>query len=120
MRALLRRVVLVLPFMVVAECAVTAYHGCTDKPWDAYPMATMPDRTCSTGGIGGYSVWEWDCSGGKHVVVALFHGDMFGFSTPKQDDAACGAPTELEQHVRLTDREKMCGSDRAQPWQPAE
>jgi hypothetical protein len=120
MMRVLRRVVLVLPLVVVAQCAVSAYHGCTDQPWDAFPMATMPDRTCSTGGIGGYSVWEWDCTGGRHVVVARFHGDMFAFSTPKEDDAACGERTELEGDVRLGDRAKMCGSDRAQPWQPSE
>lgn len=70
--------------------------GCCSDPWSAYPRATPPDRSCTTGSAThGTDVYIWDCVGGEKIVVTQYSAEMT-CQSPKEEKLACGAKAAIE------------------------
>jgi len=64
-------------------------------------MAMQPDRTCDTGGPGGFDVYTWDCIENRHVTIYRFRGE-WGCGDPIKELSPCGERTPFEDaHARV-------------------
>lgn len=75
--------------------------GCCAAPWDVYPEATLPDRSCTTGGsVYGDDVYIWDCLNGSKVVVWQYSSEWV-CRAPEREVVACGSPATIEADPSL-------------------
>jgi hypothetical protein len=76
--------------------------GCGRDPWDAYPMATMPDKQCNVGSsTHGTDLYIWYCIDHQRVAIGKYSAEMSS-KPPERSTAPCGAETELEQRLAPT------------------
>jgi hypothetical protein len=89
--------------------------GCSQSPWDRYPMSTMPDKQCYIGGaVQGHDVYIWECVDGERVVIEKYSAEMSA-DTPHKYTVPCGHETVFE-HDHVLD----CAGHRSRPaWQPS-
>jgi hypothetical protein len=75
--------------------------GCCADPWDNFPMAQKPDRSCRTNQVEGYDVYIWSCLSNQKVVVYKYSAEA-SCREPKRETAACNELTPIE--VTLGDK----------------
>jgi len=80
----------------MALVALFAASGCCATPWDVYPSATLPDRSCTTGGsVYGDDIYIWECLSGEKIVVSQYSSELV-CRAPVREVLACGELSAFE------------------------
>jgi hypothetical protein len=84
---------------VMVLCLLLILTGCCQKPWQAFPMAAAPDRSCRTGTTHGYDVYIWDCYQKQKTVIYQYSAEM-SCQSPQREIVACGKLTAIEKQLK--------------------
>lgn len=89
--SLVKQVLMLLGLLLILS-------GCCQKPWQAFPMTTAPDRSCRTGTTHGYDVYIWECKQKQKTVIYQYSAEM-SCQPPQREIVPCGELTALEKQL---------------------